>query len=151
MPGGDRNAPWAAPAPCRHAWSGDGLDNQGAAAPEGAYVAEVRVDYLKGNQPRASTATFMLDRTPPRVRLALSPLPFSPDGDGVDDVLTMAIEVEDLSPISGWSLTITDPLGAPFTTLSGRGAPSDRITWDGLSDSGELVQSAPGLPGCPWP
>ena len=126
--------------PERLVW--DGLDNQGTPAPEGAYVAEVHVDYLKGNQPRARTATFILDRTPPRVRLALSPLPFSPDGDGVDDVLTMAVEVEDLSPVSGWSMTITDPLGAPFTTLSGRGAPGDRITWDGLSDSGELVQSA---------
>jgi outer membrane protein OmpA-like peptidoglycan-associated protein/flagellar hook assembly protein FlgD len=126
--------------PERVVW--DGLDNQGTPAPEGAYVAEVHVDYLKGNQPRARTETFMLDRTPPRVRLALSPLPFSPDGDGVDDVLTMAVEVEDLSPISGWSMTITDHLGAPFTTLSGRGAPGERITWDGLSDSGELVQSA---------
>ena len=126
--------------PERVVW--DGLNNQGAPAPEGDYVAEVRVDYLKGNQPRARTATFILDRTPPRVSLALSPQPFSPDDDGVDDVLTLAISVDDLSPISGWSMTITDPLGAPFTTLSGRGDPGDRLTWDGLSDSGELVQSA---------
>ena len=126
--------------PERVVW--DGLSNQGSAAPEGAYVAEVSVDYLKGNQPRERTATFLLDRTAPRVSLALTPQPFSPDNDGVDDELALQIEVDDLSPISGWSMTITDPLGAPFTTFSGRGAPGDRIIWDGLSDTGELVQSA---------
>lgn len=138
--GSQRAMGGAGAVPERVVW--DGLNNQGAPAPEGEYVAEVHVDYLKGNQPRARTATFILDRTPPRVSLALSPQPFSPDDDGVDDVLTLAIEVDDLSPISGWSMTITDPLGSPFTTLSGRGAPGDRITWDGLSDDGELVQSA---------
>ena len=126
--------------PERVVW--DGLNNQGASAPEGTYVAEVSVDYLKGNQPRERTATFLLDRTAPRISLALTPQPFSPDDDGVADELILAIDVDDLSPISGWSMTITDPLGSPFTTISGRGAPSDRITWDGLSDSGELVQSA---------
>ena len=138
--GSQRAMGGAGAVPERVVW--DGLNNPGAPAPEGEYVAEVNVDYLKGNQPRARTATFILDRTPPRVSLALSPQPFSPDDDGVDDVLTLAIEVDDLSPISGWSMTITDPLGSPFTTLSGRGAPGDRITWDGLSDDGELVQSA---------
>ena len=126
--------------PERVVW--DGLNNQGSPAPEGAYVAEVLVDYLKGNQPRERSATFLLDRTPPHVTLALTPQPFSPDDDGVDDELTLEIDVDDLSPISGWSMTIADPLGSPFTTFSGRGAPGDRFTWNGLSDSGELVQSA---------
>lgn len=126
--------------PERVVW--DGMDAQGAPAPEGSYVAEVAVDYLKGNQPSARSAAFLLDRTPPRVRLTLAPQPFSPDGDGVDDALALEIEIDDRSPIAGWSLTIADPLGAPFTTFSGRGAPGGRIIWNGLSDGGELVQSA---------
>ena len=126
--------------PERVVW--DGLNNRGAPAPEGAYAAEVAVDYVKGNQPRVRSGTFLLDRTAPRARLALEPQPFSPDADGVDDQLALQIEVDDLSPISGWSMTIADPLGAPFATFSGRGAPADRIIWDGLSDRGELVQSA---------
>lgn len=130
----------AGAAPERVVW--DGLTDRGQPAPEGAYVAEVSADYLKGNQPRARSASFFLDRTPPRVRLALAPQPFSPDADGVNDELTLQIEIDDLSPIAGWSMTIADPLGAPFTTFSGRGAPAGSITWNGLSDGGELVQSA---------
>ena len=104
--------------PERIVW--DGLTGDGSAAPEGGYVAEVAVDYLKGNQPRERTATFQLDRTPPRITLDLTPQPFSPDNDGVDDELAMNIGVEDISPLSGWSMTITDPQGALFTTFSGR-------------------------------
>ena len=126
--------------PERVVW--DGLTDSGAGAPEGAYVAEVSVRYTKGNHPSAQTPAFQLDRTPPRITLDLSPQPFSPDNDGVDDELAMDIEVQDISPLSGWSMTITDPQGALFATFSGRGAPSSRIIWDGLSDSGELVQSA---------
>ena len=126
--------------PQRIVW--DGLTDDGAAAPEGGYVAEVAVDYLKGNQPRERTAPFQLDRTAPRITLELMPQPFSPDNDGVDDELTMIVGLDDISALSGWSMTITDPQGALFSTFSGRGAPSSRIIWDGLSDTGELVQSA---------
>ena len=111
-------------------------------APEGSYTAEVVVHYAKGNRPSARTQAFLLDRTPPRITLDLSPQPFSPDNDGVDDELAMVIAVQDISPLSGWSMSITDPQGALFATFSGRGTPSSRIIWDGLSDTGELVQSA---------
>ena len=126
--------------PERVVW--DGLTDNGSGAPEGAYVADVVVSYVKGNRPSAQTPAFQLDRTPPRITLDLTPQPFSPDNDGVDDELTMSVGVEDISPLSGWSMTITDPQGALFATFAGRGAPSSRIIWDGLSDSGELVQSA---------
>jgi outer membrane protein OmpA-like peptidoglycan-associated protein len=39
-------------------------------------------------------------------------------------------------------LEILDPVGAAFLSYTGRGMPSERILWDGLSDTGELVQSA---------
>ena len=126
--------------PERIVW--DGLTDRGTAAPEGSYVAEVALDYLKGNQPRERTATFHLDSTAPVISLDLAPQPFSPDNDGIDDELTLAVSIDDLSPISGWSMTITDPQGSLFSTFSGRGTPSDRIIWDGVSDTGELVQSA---------
>ena len=138
--GAQRAMGGAGAAPERVVW--DGLTDRGLPAPEGAYVAEVSADYLKGNRPRARSASFFLDRTPPLVRLALAPQPFSPDADGVNDELTLEIAIDDLSPIAGWSMTIADPLGAPFTTFSGRGAPAGSITWNGLSDRGELVQSA---------
>jgi outer membrane protein OmpA-like peptidoglycan-associated protein len=76
----------------------------------------------------------------------LSPQPFSPDNDGVDDELTVSLKVKDISPLSEWTLNINDPEGNPFVALSGKGAPAERIIWNGLSDTGELVQAASDYP-----
>ncbi len=121
--------------------SWDGRGDYGA-APEGFYQALFTVEYNKGNRPEEKTAPFRLDISPPMVDFTLTPRPFSPDNDGVDDELNIGIGVEDLSPIAGWAMEINDPVGHLFTTFSGRGNPTDRIIWDGLSDSGELVQAA---------
>jgi outer membrane protein OmpA-like peptidoglycan-associated protein len=66
----------------------------------------------------------------------------------VDDDLYIALSAEDLSPIASWTLEIREPV-APynlFYRLEGRGAPSNRIVWDGRSGRGELVQAATDYP-----
>jgi flagellar hook assembly protein FlgD/outer membrane protein OmpA-like peptidoglycan-associated protein len=128
------------PVPGLISW--DGKTDSGQPAPEGSYEAVFRVDYAKGNRPQAQSAPFLLDVTAPQVQLSFSPQPFSPDNDGVDDELTIALSVKDLSPVSDWSIRIDDPEGHPFVSFAGKGIPSERIIWNGLSDSGELVQAA---------
>jgi len=124
-------------------WQGEG-DNK--RAPEGIYHAVLQLDYYKGNRPEAKTAPFVLDVTPPRIELKIRPQPFSPDNDGVDDELLINLKVEDISPIAEWRLDIDDPMGNLFSRYSGRGLPSDRIVWNGLSENGELVQAAEDYP-----
>ncbi len=124
-------------------WRGKG-DNK--PAPDGIYHAVLQLDYYKGNRPEAKTAPFVLDVTPPRIDLKINPQPFSPDNDGVDDELLINLKVEDISPIADWRLDIDDPMGNLFSRFSGRGLPSDRIVWDGLSENGELVQAAEDYP-----
>lgn len=67
---------------------------------------------------------------------------FTPDGDGHHDTVTFTPGVQHLEePPEGWTLSITDPHGNPFRTMTGTGALPDHITWDGTSDSGEVVLS----------
>jgi flagellar hook assembly protein FlgD/outer membrane protein OmpA-like peptidoglycan-associated protein len=130
----------AAPVPDRVVW--DGRKDGGGLAREGNYQAVLTVAYLKGNKPVAQSTPFRLDVSAPQAEITVAPQPFSPDNDGVDDELTIALKVTDPSAVSDWTLEIRDPVGNPFWKFSGKGAPAERIIWNGLSDTGELVQSA---------
>ena len=131
----------AAPVPASMTW--DGKDKGGIkAAPDGLYTAVLTVEYLKGNVSTAKSSAFRLGNSPPKVDLTLQGLPFSPDNDGVNDELTIALKVDDPVPIDSWGIAINDPEGHPFTSINGKGAPSENIIWNGLSSAGELVQSA---------
>jgi len=84
------------------------------------------------------------DMSPPEVSVTIAPQPFSPDGDGVDDVLNVKIAVQSASPVHAWHIEIREPEPpyVLFSEWSGDGMPPASFTWDGLSSSGELVQSA---------
>lgn len=78
----------------------------------------------------------------PLYDLNITPLPFSPDNDGIDDELLIGIKVHNQDSISAWNLRIYDPRGILFTSFNGKGVPPEYISWNGLSSGGELVQSA---------
>ncbi len=124
----------------------DGTTDDGAKAPETSYHATLSLIYAKGNEPSSTTQPFVLNTSGAAVDLSLSPVPFSPDNDGVDDELNISTTVSDPSPIESWNLTIYDPTGVKFNEFSGKGTPKNRIVWDGLSSTGELVQSASDYP-----
>ena len=84
------------------------------------------------------------DTSPPELSVTLLPQPFSPDNDGVDDLLIASIDVTSSAEIHSWRIEIREP--APgynlFSEWSGEGMPPKTLEWDGLSSQGELVQSA---------
>ena len=125
--------------PGRITWDGK-TDSRIAA--DGEYYAALEVQYYKGNLAESRSVSFLLDVTPPEVEIGLSPIPFSPDNDGVDDEVTISPRVEDHSPISSWNMEVLDPKGNQFIGYEGKGDPAERIIWDGTSDRGELVQAA---------
>jgi len=133
------------PVPASVTW--DGKDKTGkATAPDGLYTALLTVDYAKGNEATAKSTPFRLAVTPPQVSLTLQGIPFSPDNDGVNDELTIGLKIDDPVPIDSWQITILDPEQHPFTSFAGKGAPSEKIIWNGTSSTGELVQSAEDYP-----
>lgn len=113
---------------------------------EGWYRAHYRVVYHKGNRPEAGTSRFLLDSQAPEVNLALDPVPFSPDADGVDDELFISIEVNNLSEIAYWQFDILDRNRNFFNEFSGRGMPPVELIWDGRAIDGDLVISAEDYP-----
>jgi outer membrane protein OmpA-like peptidoglycan-associated protein/flagellar hook assembly protein FlgD len=122
-----------------------GVDANGDVV-EGLYTARFEVIYAKGDRPVGETTPFRLDVSAPRIDVDLDPVPFSPDNDGVDDELSIGIDVADASDIASWRLRILDRNGNYFTDFSGEGSPAEEIIWDGRSATGELVISAEDYP-----
>ncbi|MDR3336805.1 MAG: gliding motility-associated C-terminal domain-containing protein [Treponema sp.] len=126
----------------------DGRDDNGVVR-EGKYTPILTVSYLKGDIVTAQTQPVQVDVTGPILTFEWEPEYFSPDNDGVDDELIMFLTAQDASPLANWSLEIREPqLDDPsrpptlFYRLEGKGAPAEKIEWDGRSNKRELVQSA---------
>ncbi len=113
---------------------------------EGDYTAQFSAFYLKGNAPVVQSSAFLLDISSPVGAVRLTPVPFSPDNDGLDDEISINIKVNDASGIKKWDLQIYDPENRPFRTYSGEGNPTEKIIWDGKSSTGELVYAAMDYP-----
>jgi len=127
--------------PAVQGWNG--LTAQGEIR-EGVYTPELSVRYTRGDIVRASATTVLVDVTGPQLTLLTNPEFFSPDNDGENDELFISLTARDASPIASWSVEIrpVESLATLFRKFEGRGNPTTRITWDGRSGSGELVQSA---------
>ncbi len=125
-------------------WDGKGTDGKTA---EGVFTGKLKITYEKGNEVDVSSSTFICSVTPPELLVKTSPQYFSPDNDGENDDLFISLKANchALTPKS-WSFQIKDPYGKPFWSTSGKTAITERIVWDGRSNSGELVQSAMDYP-----
>ncbi|HPC70388.1 MAG TPA: OmpA family protein, partial [Treponema sp.] len=122
-------------------WDGS-LDDGLTIALDGEYTPWAQLEYAKGDQITLSGKAIRLDRTPPNISISLGPQPFSPDGDGVNDVLSITLSAEDASEINGWKLSILDPAGSIFTSFSGKTLPPEPILWDGYNLNNELIEAA---------
>jgi len=113
---------------------------------DGEYVARFEVAYDMGNRPQAQSAPFYIDTESPTVEVRFGPTPFSPDGDGINDLLEFDIDIDEAGAVERWSLTIIDPRGKLFRQYKGAGTPPKRIYWNGISTDGDLVQGAEEYP-----
>jgi outer membrane protein OmpA-like peptidoglycan-associated protein len=110
--------------------------------PSGHYTYFLKVAYTSGVNTYSFKRDLILDVDPPEIALGVEPEVFSPDGDGVDDTLTLRPEVSDLTEILGWKAKIYTTDDRVFKTFVGTGMPAGSISWDGFSDRGVLVDSA---------
>ncbi len=113
-----------------------------------AFMAKVAADRKAAALRAADTLA------PPVLKVAASPSPFSPDGDGIDDALTFSLGATAAAGIADWKLEIfetsvveSSKAGAAgqeriFASWSGKGQPPAAIAWDGASSRKELVESA---------
>ncbi|MDR0628159.1 MAG: pallilysin-related adhesin [Treponema sp.] len=88
------------------------------------------------------------DEPVPVLGFSSTPPYFSPDNDGVDDELFISLTATADVPIVSWSFQIREPQPPyqVFYEIQGKGSPPERITWNGKSNKGELVQAATDYP-----
>jgi outer membrane protein OmpA-like peptidoglycan-associated protein len=122
-----------------------GFTDQGEVV-EGMYRARLSAEYTSGAEPQAITRPFVLDVSAPEINVSLSPTPFSPDNDGVEDRLYIDLGISDTSSLENWELIIMDDRGNRFNSFSGSTDPGRALIWNGISSDGELVQSAKDYP-----
>jgi flagellar motor protein MotB len=124
----------------------NGLGSDGNPLPDGDYRYVLSSTDQAGNETvddlLVSLSTEPIVLPAPEMRISLRPNPFSPDGDGVDDTISIGLSLQAETQITSWEAVIRDHTGKAFTTFGGEGRPPRSIRWNGLSDSGELVDSA---------
>jgi hypothetical protein len=127
--------------PAQIVW--DGRDDTGKVT-EGSFQAELVVEYERGTVARGALAgPVVVDVNGPRVSVTSQPALFSPDGDGENETLAIAVSARGRAAVAEWSVQIMDPLGNPFARLAGSGAPPAAVSWDGRSASGERARLMP--------
>ncbi len=125
-------------------WDGIAADGRTA---EGTLSANLVLNYEKGDIVSVTSSSFVSTVTAPQLSVQTAPEYFSPDNDGSDDDLFIRLLGQSIVPFTSWSFEIKDPQNdRPFWTTSGRASITERIIWDGRSNSGELVQSAVDYP-----
>jgi flagellar hook assembly protein FlgD len=87
--------------------SWDGRSDSGDAAPEGRYVASLKIDYGAAFKPAAvQSKSFVLDLTPPSGTIVADPPSLTPDGKGGLSPMTFTIvAASDLAPLASWDLS----------------------------------------------
>jgi outer membrane protein OmpA-like peptidoglycan-associated protein/flagellar hook assembly protein FlgD len=133
-------------------FSWNGLSDNGLIS-EGMVYPELTVNYPGGHVANAKSGPILVDSTGPVLNLSSSPDLFSPDNDGVNDVLSIRLKTEDVSPIARWSLDIYEPTMENgtnpvrlFKNFEGGAAPVEELMWNGRGNNGDLVQSAVDYP-----
>ena len=127
--------------PATFEWNGFTSDKK--VAPDGSYRAILEVTFKAGNVSKANTKSFLLDTTPPDVSYKKNMKYFSPDTGNLE----IELAINDVSGIKNWQFTIMNPAKTKeFISFSGDGTPKDKITWDGKSKDGEMVESAEDYP-----
>jgi len=125
----------------------DGLTNDNTISKDDFYTIKLSTIYRFGNRPQIESTQFILDTTPPEMKISYNPEFFSPDNDGVDDELEIGIDSQDLSGIKNWDISILSPdKKKKFYSFTGIGKPTAKIVWNGLGNNGELVDSAEDYP-----
>jgi outer membrane protein OmpA-like peptidoglycan-associated protein/flagellar hook assembly protein FlgD len=130
----------------------NGLSDNGS-IPEGPVYPELTIHYTDGHVANAKSSSVLVDSSGPSLEVSSHPDLFSPDNDGVNDVLSIRLKAEDASPIAHWTLDIyepdmengTNPVHI-FKHFEGSAAPVEELMWNGRRNNGDLVQSAVDYP-----
>lgn len=144
-------------------WS-TGKDLSGKPVPDGRYKASIQAEYASGNQPVSGARELVVSGKGPDIRLITQPEYFSPDSDGVDDLLRIGLKISHPLGVARSEMalyrkaslpggkgkpqapSLSNYLAAgqrPFKTWKlPEGEIDVQLEWDGKGDDGTMVESA---------
>jgi flagellar hook assembly protein FlgD len=111
----------------------DGRNDEGEIVEDGSYYVKGNLSDAAGNETSTEALEVATDSRTMNVFLAV-PRGFSPNDDGVDDILTIGIDAEHPEEIVSWDLGIEDAAGAIRKSFSGGPGLPETVEWDGVDD-----------------
>ncbi len=118
----------------------NGTDEDGETAEDGTYTYTLTGTDRAGN--RSSQELTGIRVSTEAGDITLNPREydaFSPNNDGVQDVINFEPDITDPVDIADWTFRIQNTAGKTRMSRSGDGMPPDPITFDGYADDGELL------------
>lgn len=119
------------------AW--DGKNSKGVVV-DGTFTGRLSLVYDRGEEATSELSAFLLDNKKPVLSASLPPdFAFTPDSDGVDDVIDFTIDYSGATAPASWTFDTTDPTGKPFSHTVWEGDSANEVPWDGTGSTGEIV------------
>jgi len=84
----------------------------------------------------------MINVPPVSMTMNISPQVFSPDNDGVNDILEINLKIQNKKSVKKWDISVFDFKNNQIRSWNGVDLPQETIEWDGCSTNGDLILSA---------
>ncbi|QQO08926.1 FlgD immunoglobulin-like domain containing protein [Breznakiella homolactica] len=117
----------------------DGTDDSGAVVSDGVYSYRISATDRALNSTGAVIENIIVNTIRPAVTLHIGEAFFSPNGDGIKDIMVFTPGVPVTDGVVEWSVEIRDGSGAPRRTISGSGSVRGRIEFNGRDSSGTML------------
>ena len=108
----------------------DGEDNEGSLRENGKYVLVGEFRDLAGNFQYVDPVILTLDITPVFAELSV-PKGFSPNGDGKEDTVNIAVDSNRYKDIEWWRVIIRNEAGEEVMSFGGENELPESVSWDG--------------------
>ncbi|MFB0527313.1 MAG: PorV/PorQ family protein, partial [bacterium] len=118
--------------PISIAW--DGTDAEGKLVPDGLYTCQLETKEWGRLPARSEWTPTLVDNTLPTAEVIITPGPFSPNGDGINDTVTLQLEAQDASEIRNWQVEIYNNQAKLAKTFKAEEPLPQSIVWDGKDD-----------------
>lgn len=122
-------------------WDGRGDFEEDA--PDGDYTFALTVHDLAGNKIETPPQRVSINRAGQVSTVEVSPILFSPNGDGYRDEVTFNLISAGEASVERWELGILNRNGKPVHAFSGHGEPPRRIIWNGAGDNKKTLADGP--------